>query len=70
MNTSEPARLHAAVATAADRGPTATSAAAPQRSRLLWWALAAFAIQLAVWTAWFVLAAHHPVAEVPLASSR
>jgi hypothetical protein len=32
--------------------------------------LAAFALQLAAWTAWFVIASHHKVAEVPLATSR
>lgn len=39
----------------------------PRRgSRLWWWVLAAFALQLAAWTAWFVIASHHRVAEVPL----
>jgi len=32
--------------------------------------LAAIALQLAAWTAWFVVASHHPVAEVPLAAPR
>ncbi|MEO6873958.1 MAG: hypothetical protein ABI222_03965 [Opitutaceae bacterium] len=31
--------------------------------------VAAFALQIAAWTAWFIVAAHHPVAEVPLATS-
>ncbi len=42
----------------------------PRRSRLWLWVLAAFAVQLTAWTAWFVVAAHHPVAEVPLAPAR
>jgi hypothetical protein len=29
--------------------------------------VAVIALQLAAWTAWFIVAAHHPVAEVPLA---
>lgn len=29
----------------------------------------AFALQLAAWTAWFVVASHHKVAEVPLANA-
>jgi hypothetical protein len=28
--------------------------------------VAAFALQAAAWTTWFILAAHHRVAEVPL----
>ena len=43
------------------------SAAKP--SRLWWWFVAAFALQLAAWTAWFVIAAQNKVAEVPLATS-
>lgn len=45
------------------------SAAAPGRpkqSRLWLWIVAVCALQLAAWTAWFVIAAHHKVAEVPL----
>ncbi len=37
-------------------------------SRLWLWVLAAFALQLTAWTAWFVIAQHHQVEEVPLAS--
>ena len=49
----------------ADRGPRPTSAAtAPSRFWL--WVLAAFALQLAAWTAWFVVASKHQVQEVPL----
>jgi hypothetical protein len=36
------------------------------RSRLWLWVGAVFALQLAVWVAWLIFAAHHPVAEVPL----
>jgi hypothetical protein len=46
-----------------------TTETAP-RSRLWLWVLAALAMQVAVWTAWLVFAAHHEVAEVPLATSR
>ena len=38
----------------------------PASSKLWFWFVAAFALQLGAWTAWFVIAAHHPVAEVPL----
>lgn len=39
----------------------------PARPSRLWlWVVAVFAFQLTVWTAWFILAAHHPVEEVPL----
>lgn len=40
------------------------------RSRLWLWVFVAFAVQLTVWVAWLVLAAHHPVAEVPLVTPR
>lgn len=39
----------------------------PAKSKLLWWVLAAFGLQFAAWTAWFVIASHHRVEEVPLA---
>lgn len=35
-------------------------------SRLWIWVLVVFAVQLAVWTTWIVIAAHHRVEEVPL----
>ena len=41
----------------------------PGPSRLWLWVLAAFVVQVAAWTAWFVIAAHHPVSDVPLAAS-
>jgi hypothetical protein len=38
--------------------------AAPSK---LWWCfIALFALQLAAWTAWFIVASHLHVAEVPL----
>lgn len=39
------------------------------RSRLWWWFVAAFLIQAVAWIVWFVIAAQHRVAEVPLATS-
>jgi hypothetical protein len=43
-------------------------AAAPRapKSRLWLWFVAAFVLQCAAWTAWFVVAAQHKVEEVPL----
>lgn len=41
---------------------------ARQASRLWWWVVAAFAVQIAAWTAWLIVASHHPVEEVPLAT--
>ncbi len=41
-----------------------------KKSRLWLWFVAAFAIQIAAWTAWLVIAAQHKVQEVPLATSR
>jgi hypothetical protein len=38
----------------------------PRRSRLWLWFVAAFVVQCAAWTTWFLIAAHHPVAEVPI----
>jgi hypothetical protein len=45
-----------------------TSAAA-EKSRLWLWFVAAFLIQAAAWTTWFVIASQHKVAEVPLVNS-
>ncbi len=39
---------------------------AAKPSRLWLWFVAAFAIQAAAWTTWFVIASHHKVQEVPL----
>lgn len=41
-----------------------------KKSKLWLIFVAAFALQLAAWIAWFVVAAHHPVEEVPLATGR
>jgi hypothetical protein len=49
------------VAGVADPG----SATSPP-SRLWLWFVAAFLIQCAAWTTWFVIASHHRVEEVPL----
>jgi len=35
-------------------------------SRLWLWFVVAFLLQVAAWTAWFVIASKHPVQEVPL----
>ena len=41
------------------------------RSSRLWlWVFAAFALQALAWTAWFVVASHHPVQEIPLVRVR
>ena len=47
-------------------GQAAQRSAQPT-SRIWLWAPVAFALQIAAWTAWFVIASHHHVAEVPLA---
>jgi hypothetical protein len=39
------------------------------RSKLWLIFVAAALLQLAAWTAWFIIASHHPVAEVPLATA-
>ncbi len=36
----------------------------------LWFAIIAFALMLAVWLTLFILAATHPVEQIPLKSSR
>lgn len=50
--------------------PTITDASpgkgATTPCRLWWWVGALFAIQLAVWTAWLVFAAHNKVEEIPV----
>jgi hypothetical protein len=40
-----------------------------KKSKLWLFFVAAFALQFAAWIAWFVVAARHPVEEVPLATS-
>ena len=41
-----------------------------KKSKLWLFIVAAFALQIATWTAWFVIAARHPVQEVPFATTR
>ena len=43
--------------------------AVEQKSRLWIWFVAAFALQLAAWTVWFVIASRNKVAEVPLVTT-
>ena len=45
-------------------GPNAGTARKP--SRLWLWFIAAFLLQAAAWTTWFVIASQHKVQEVPL----
>jgi hypothetical protein len=46
-----------------------TRADSPTKSRWWLWVIVAFALQGAAWTAWFVVASQHRVAEVPLAKN-
>jgi hypothetical protein len=42
----------------------------PDKGSRLWlWFVAAFVVQAAVWAAWFTIAHHNPVQEVPLVRS-
>jgi hypothetical protein len=41
----------------------------PTRSRVWVWFVAAFLVQFAAWTAWFVIASQHKVQEVPLVTA-
>ena len=41
-----------------------------RRSRLWWWFVVAGVLFLAAWTGWFIIAARHPVADVPLAQKQ
>ncbi len=41
-----------------------------KKSKLWLFFVAAFALQLAAWTTWFIIASRHPVQEVPLATAR
>lgn len=48
--------------------PESKPVAPPAKSsRLWWWFVGAFVIEVAAWIAWFIIAAQHRVAEVPLA---
>jgi hypothetical protein len=45
------------------------AAGAPRKASRLWlWFVAAFLVQLAAWTTWILIASHHRVQEVPLAT--
>lgn len=49
---------------------TATESVAPQAPSYLWLVfVAAFVLQLAAWTAWFIVASHNRVEEVPLVTA-
>lgn len=41
-----------------------------KKSKLWLFFVAAFALQFAAWTAWFIVAKHNPVQEVPLVKGR
>jgi len=43
---------------------------APKKSKLWLFVVAAFVLQLAAWSAWFVIAKQNPVQEVPLLKVR
>lgn len=45
---------------------TTETCTSTKKSRLWLWFVAAFAVQLAAWTAWFVIASNNKVQEVPL----
>ena len=51
--------------------PTTTieRGAPKHRSRIWLIVVAGLLLQLAAWTAWFIIASHHPVAEVPLTTT-
>ena len=48
--------------------PEQAGVPAARPSRLWLWVVAAFALQAAAWTAWFIVASHFKVQEVPLAT--
>lgn len=43
---------------------------APKKSKLWLLVVAAFVLQLAAWSAWFVISKQNPVQEVPLVKTR
>jgi hypothetical protein len=49
--------------------PVADQSSGHPKSRLWLWFVAAFALQLAAWTAWFIIASHHKVEEVPVVTT-
>ena len=48
----------------------ATNTTDRAKSRIWLWVVVAFVVQITVWVGLFMLAAHHPVEEVPLRSER
>jgi hypothetical protein len=54
---------------AAPRQDRPADGPAPAGSRLWLWFVAAFVVQILVWTAWITIARRNPVAEVPLAGA-
>ena len=38
------------------------------KPRIWWWIVAATGLHICFWTFWFMIAAHHSVADVPLAN--
>jgi hypothetical protein len=50
-----------------ESGEAAASGTRP--SRLWLWFIAAFCVQVAAWSAWFIIASQHRVQEVPLATN-
>lgn len=40
-----------------------------RRSKIWLWIVAACALQVGMWIAWLIVASHHRVAEVPLATT-
>jgi hypothetical protein len=50
------------------KAPAETSRCHATPSRIWWFVIVAFAVQLTVWAAWLTFAGHHRVEEVPLAT--
>lgn len=48
--------------------PDEPGSVARKPSRVWIWVIVVCAVQVAVWTAWFIFAAHHPVEEIPVAT--
>lgn len=57
------------VHSAPNPAPDAPAASRTRPSRLWLWFVVAFLVQVAAWTAWFVIASRHKVEEVPLVES-
>jgi len=61
-----PADIAPAVGAVGSAASPAAESTPVRPSRLWLWFVAAFALQAVAWTAWFVIASHHRVQEVPL----